>query len=253
MRLDAHSVHSQHGLTILGLANIFATTPFARPDSLPDRLAAWLRAEILNGKLQPGARLIESELVLRSGVSRVPLREAFRILAQEGLLDLSLHRGASVRPLSDLELRELFGVRAAIESFAAGVAARRRDAATVAILRNLVGRMRQAVGGGDMAAYGDLAAEFHEALVAAAGNETLAGMYAQIRARLRRYQVAMSRVPHLPETSIAEHEAIIDAVDAGNAAAAGERANTHLDSLVGQFAGLPAPLGPGTSKESRNT
>ncbi len=231
--------HRQDWLTIFGLVDISASSPFARPDSLADRLAAWLREEILEGKLEPGARLVESELVLRCGVSRVPLREAFRILAHEGLLELSLHRGASVKPLSDTEMRELFGVRAAIEAFAAGAAARRRDAAAVALLRGILRRMRQAVSAGDVPGYGALAAGFHEALVAAGQNDLLAGMYAQIRARLRRYQLAMSRVPLLPQTSIAEHEAIIDAMEAGDAAAAIARTNAHLDSLVGQFAEPP--------------
>lgn len=235
---------SQDCLTIFGLAAISASAPFARPESLPHRLAAWLREGILEGRLEPGARLVESELVLRSGTSRVPLREAFRILAQEGLLDLSPHRGASVRPLSDRELRELFGVRAAIECFAAGVAARQGDVAVIAALRALVQSMRQAILSEDMAAYGQHAAEFHEALVAAGGNAILTGMYAQIRARLRRYQAAMSRVPHLPQTSIAEHEAIIAAMAAGDTAAAMALTNAHLDSLVGQFAALPAAAEP---------
>ncbi|WP_431305780.1 GntR family transcriptional regulator [Sediminicoccus sp. BL-A-41-H5] len=183
--------------------------------------------------------MVEAELVLRSGTSRVTLREALRILAQEGLLDLSPHRGASVRPLSDQELRELFGVRAAIEAFAAGAAARRRDPVVMERLQALAGRMRKAVVKGDMAGYGRLAAEFHEALVAAGDNAILAGMYAQIRARLRRYQAAMSRVPKLPQTSIAEHDAILAAIAKGDAAAAMALSNAHLDSLVGQFAAPP--------------
>jgi DNA-binding GntR family transcriptional regulator len=69
----------------------------------------------VQSRLAPGARLVEAELALAYGVSRVPLREAFRILATEGLVDLSLHRGATVRPLSGTELQELFGVRMAIE------------------------------------------------------------------------------------------------------------------------------------------
>lgn len=212
-------------------------------------MADGLREDILAGRLAPGARLVEAELVLRSGTSRVTLREAFRILAQEGLLDLSPHRGASVRALSDQELRELFGVRAAIEAFAAGVAARRRDPGAMRGLRDFTTRMRAAVSRGDMAGYGRLAAEFHAALVAAGDNAILAGMYAQIRTRLSRYQAAMSRVPQLPQTSIAEHEAILAAIASGDAAAAMALTNAHLDSLVGQFAAPP------TTKETfgRNT
>lgn len=215
-------------------------TPFARPDSLPDRLAAWLREEILEGRLEPGARLVEADLAARCQVSRVPLREAFRILALEGLLDLSLHRGAAVRPLSATELRELFGARTAIEAFAAAAAARRPEAAEP--LAALVERMREVVAAGDLVAYGRLAAGFHEALVEAGGNRLLAGMYAQIRARLRRYQAAMARVPHLPETSIAEHGAIVAAIAGGDPARASALATAHIESLVAQ---LPLPEAEG--------
>jgi DNA-binding GntR family transcriptional regulator len=213
-------------------------------DSLPHRVAEWLREEILAGRLAPGARLVEAELVLRCGTSRVTLREAFRILAQEGLLDLSPHRGASVRPLADQELRELFGVRAAIEAFAAGVAARKRDPAVMLRLRDFAARMHAAVASGDIDGYGPLAAEFHTALVAAGDNAILAEMYAQIRTRLSRYQAAMSRVPQLPQTSIAEHEAILTAIAAGDAASAMALTNAHLDSLVGQFAAPPKTKDP---------
>ncbi len=130
-------------------------------------------------------------------------------------------------------------MRAAIEAFAAGAAARRRDPVVMERLQALAGRMRKAVVKGDMAGYGRLAAEFHEALVAAGDNAILAGMYAQIRARLRRYQAAMSRVPKLPQTSIAEHDAILAAIAKGDAAAAMALSNAHLDSLVGQFAAPP--------------
>lgn len=182
--------------------------------------------------------------MLRSGTSRVTLREALRILAQEGLLDLSPHRGASVRPLSDQELRELFGVRAAIEAFAAGAAARRRDPGVLDALRTLAEQARTAVMQGDMTLYRRLAPEFHEALVAAGDNAILAGMYAQIGTRLRRYQAAMSRVPELPQTSIAEHDAILAAIAAGDAAAAMALTTAHLDSLVGQFVAPPEAESP---------
>lgn len=210
---------------------------FARSDSLPEQLAAHLRDEIVQGRLAPGARMIEAELAAACGVSRVPLREAFRILALEGLIDLSLHRGATVRPLSDTELRELFGVRTAIESYAASVLAQRRDKVALAALRKLVTGMRAAVVAGDTGTYQGLAAAFHETFVEAAGNALLAATYRRIRQRLRRYQVAMSRVPHLPRTSIAEHEAILVAIAKGEAAQASALSVAHLESLVRQFTG----------------
>ena len=131
----------------------------------------------MQGRLAPGARLVEAELALSCGVSRVPLREAFRILATEGLVDLSLHRGATVRPLSETELQELFGVRMAIESFAAATLARRGDSAALARLRKLVRDMRASISAGDTGAYHQLAASFHECFVEAAGNALLTATY----------------------------------------------------------------------------
>lgn len=177
-------------------------------------------------------------------MSRVPLREAFRILALEGLVELSLHRGAAVRPLSDTELQELFGVRTAIESYAAATLAARPDKPALAALRKLVSAMRAAVAAGDTTTYQRLAAAFHERFVEAAGNALLAATYAQIRQRLRRYQAAMSRVPQLPSTSIAEHAAILDAIAKGDAAKASALSVAHLESLVRQFGGAAQPAQP---------
>ena len=211
-----------------------------------------MRDEIVQGRLTPGVRLGEAELATRCQVSRVPLREAFRILAGDGLVELSLHRGAFVRPLSDTELKELFGVRAAIESYAAATLAKQPDRTVILALRGLVSAMRATVSGADMVAYQALAAEFHERFVEAAGNALLTATYGQIRQRLRRYQAAMSRVPHLPRTSIAEHAAILDAVTKGDAAKASALSVAHLESLVRQFAAGPAQGAAGRLKGRRS-
>ncbi len=246
------------GLPPVGLYNnktkneetLSASLSFLRPEGLTDRLVAWLRQEIVQGRLAAGARLIESELAARAGVSRVPLREAFRILAAEGLIETFLHRGAMVRPLCATEMRELFGVRAAIETHAAAEAARRPGAGQA--LGGLVANMRRVVAAGEMDAYARLAARFHEELVEAGGNRLLADMYAQILTRLGRYQAAMAQVPHLPETSIAEHAAIAAAIAAGDGSHAGALARAHLDGLVAQLR-LPedAPQPAATITKSR--
>jgi DNA-binding transcriptional MocR family regulator len=77
---------------------------FERAELLPTKLAGYLRAEIVAGRLKPGDRLIEQAIAETCGVSLVPLREAMRILATEGLIVISPHRGASVNLLSDAEL-----------------------------------------------------------------------------------------------------------------------------------------------------
>jgi DNA-binding GntR family transcriptional regulator len=214
---------------------------FDRLDLLPNRLADFLREEIVSGRLAPGERLPEQALAERCQVSRVPLREAFRILSAEGLIVLSPHRGASVAALSEGDLVDLFEARAAIESHACGLAATVASNDVIKPLHKIVADMRRAVSDGDITTYYALANDFHTGLIAASGNAVLFRMYEQIRRQLRRYQAAMSRMPELPRRSIAEHARILKAIDARDARAAQEAAADHIRGLVEQFKALDAP------------
>jgi DNA-binding GntR family transcriptional regulator len=202
---------------------------------LPERIAESLRAEILSQRLAPGARLVEHELAARLGVSRVPLREAFRVLAGEGLIAIEPHRGAVVREQSDTELRELFEVRAMFEARAVALLARTRPAAALDALDEMVADMKSAVRKRQRGDYLVLASGFHDTLVAQCGNGLLQQLYAQIRLNLRRYQAVMVQLPESPAQSIREHEAILAAIRAGDAAAASRAAEHHLALLVARF------------------
>lgn len=214
-----------------------SNSAFARADLLPERLAEWLRDEIVAGSLPPGERLVEQVLCKRAGVSRVPLREALRILAADGLVSLTPHRGATVTPLSNVELEELFGLRIALEGFAAGAAARFRPPQQITSLRVLIVQMREAVALGELDAYHALASRFHLGLVQAGGNALLSKSYEQLHVRLRRYQAAMSRIPKLPEQSIIEHENILDAIQNGFEKGAQDLVQSHLWALVARYSG----------------
>ena len=100
---------------------------------LPERIASTLRNAIVGSVLAPGARLEEQGLAKRLGVSRVPLREAFRVLAGEGLVVIQPNRGAVVRRFDSDEIRDRYSVRAQLEGYA-GELACNRDAAGVARL-----------------------------------------------------------------------------------------------------------------------
>lgn len=211
---------------------------FERLDLLPNRLAEFLREEIVSGRLAPGERLTEQALAERCQVSRVPLREAFRILNAEGLIVLSPHRGASVAALSTADLVDLFEARAAIEAHACALAAGSATEAELAPLHRIVGDMRGAVVAGDITRYYALANDFHTGLIAASRNAVLLRMYEQIRRQLRRYQAAMSRMPELPRRSIREHAKILKAIAARDVDAARGAAIGHIRGLVDQFKAL---------------
>ena len=210
-------------------------TAFAKTDLLPERLANWLRDEIVAGHLQPDERLVEQVLCKRAGVSRVPLREALRMLVADGLVTLSPHRGATVTPMSVTEMRELFGVRIALEAFAAEQAAHRRPAGLLDQLCHLAEQMRHAVALGELDAYHPLAARFHGTLVEAGGNGLLLESYDRLRVRLRRYQAAMAHIPELPERSTRDHDGILEAVRAGQAENARRMAQAHLEELAQRY------------------
>lgn len=202
---------------------------------LPERIAESLRGEILANRLAPGARLVEQELAARLGVSRVPLREAFRMLAGEGLVSIEPHRGALVRQRSDTELRELFEVRAMFEARAVALLAYSRPAAALDALDAMVAAMKAAVRRRAHDQYLALAASFHDTLVAQSGNRLLRHLYAQIRLNLRRYQAVMAELPESPAQSIREHEVILAAIRSGDAATAAQAAERHVAALVERF------------------
>lgn len=208
---------------------------FLRPDLLAERLAEWIRDEIVSGRMAPGERLVEQTLAKRCKVSRVPLREALRIVASEGLLVLAPHRGATVTPLSEDELIELFDLRMALEGFAAAAVARLVHAPDLSSLQAMNGQMENFVKSQDYESYHRLAAGFHAALVAAARNQLLIETYDRIKVRFRRYQAVLSKIPELPQRSIIEHKEILDAIEKRNPELAHSLAENHVRRLVLQY------------------
>lgn len=209
-----------------------APAAFRKAGLLPELLADHLREEIASGALPPGRRLVEQELASSLQVSRVPLREAFRILCSEGLVTLSPHRGAEVSGTSQEELEELFEVRAMLESRAAALAASRASAEQVSQLEQLVARMTAAIRGKDTVAYYRASAAFHDLLVDAAGNRTLARVYAQIKVRFRRYQMVLAAVAESPARSNQEHAGVLKAIAGRDPVAAAALAESHIEALV---------------------
>lgn len=184
-----------------------------RPASLHDDILGRLRDFIVEGHLAPGARIPERELCTRFAISRTPLREALKVLAAEGLIELLPHRGARVRQFSESDIRNLFEVIAGLD-FAAGrlACARISDDAIAAIERmhlemyaNYVRR--------ELPEYFRLNQMIHQAIVDAANNPMLSANYASANAAIRslRFSANLAHRDRLSD-AMREHEAIIDAL-----------------------------------------
>jgi DNA-binding GntR family transcriptional regulator len=201
---------------------------FLEPELIRDRVVDALRDAIVAGRLKPGERIRERDMVAMLGVSRSPLREAIRILESEGLITSLAHRGARVSELSATDLRELVDVRIMLETFAARLAIARLDEATLASLEDQVKRARAAGTRVDAGTNFALALEFHDLLVAASGNRKVVQLHEHLRRHHRRYQhVAFSRLGR-NSRAVDEHAAILAALRRRDPGVVEEALRKHL-------------------------
>ena len=197
--------------------------------SLVELATARLRAEILSGALEPGVRLVEEQLTQRFRISRAPLREALRLLAEQGLVEHLPRRGARVTTYSDQDFDELFAVRDALERFALSLIARRGgDELDVSPLESALGDLRGAAERGDRLAASNAHRAFHLALVALAGSRQLLVSYEPLIVKLQLHMAANLRreaETASPDDGVRRHQWLFDAVLSGDA----DRIDTELE------------------------
>jgi DNA-binding GntR family transcriptional regulator len=161
---------------------------FTDPGLIRERVVDALRDAIIAGRLKPGERIRERELVSLLGVSRSPLREAIRILETEGLITSLAHRGARVSELSAVDLHDMLDVRIMLESFAARLFIERLDEAVLRAMEEQVERSRAPGYRVDLQQNFDLGLEFHDLLVGACGNRKVVQMHENLKRHQTRYQ-----------------------------------------------------------------
>jgi DNA-binding GntR family transcriptional regulator len=185
--------------------------PLARTP-LHARIAERVRDMIVEGQLEPGSRIPEKELCARFGVSRTPLREALKVLAWEGLLELNPNRGATVTAVRLDELQHVFEVLAALESLAGELACAQIDEVELAEIRALHYRMVLAYHRGERHDYFQLNQEIHSKILEAARNPVLSDTYRTLSARARRVRYMANLTPERWRSAVAEHEEILGAL-----------------------------------------
>ena len=188
-----------------------------------------IERRILSGDLAPGSKLVEVDIAAALGVSRAPVREAFRALGQAGLLRTEKNRGVFVRQVSLEEADEIYEVRAALEGLIGRLAARRIKPEQLDKVRAVVKKMHAVGRALDAAAYFPLNVEFHELLAQASGNRALIANYRRVVNELdlcRRETLARS-AGNIP-ISTRDHEAIVNAVAKGDEKLAERLLHEHV-------------------------
>lgn len=200
-----------------------------REHSLTTLVQRELERKIVSGELEAGAKLNEAEIAAEMRVSRGPVREAFRALGQSGLVRTEKNHGAYVRQVSLEEAYEIYEVRAALDSLIGRLAAERIQPAQLARLREIIKQMHAASRALDAATYFPLNIEFHEVLGEAAGNRTLLLNYQRVVNELNLYRrEVIARSAESIPSSTKDHEAIVNAVAAGDVERAGRLLFDHV-------------------------
>jgi len=198
-----------------------------RSHSLPTLVGRELTHRILAGELAAGSKLNEADIALRLGVSRGPVREAFRALEVAGLVRLEKNRGVYVRELSRAEADEIFELRALLEEFAGRKAAQHATAEDVRTLTAMVERMDEATRQVDADGYFELNLAFHDRIVGLAGNAKLRELYRRLVNELALFRRAsFDHAANLPR-SAAEHRAIVERIAAGESEGAARLLREH--------------------------
>lgn len=241
----------------------FATAPAPHPtitllqtSSLASVVQGELERMILAGELKPGDKLTEAALAARLGVSRGPLREAFRMLDESGLVRTEKNRGVFVRDLPVEEAIEIFDLRAAIDQWVGQRVAQAITPVALKEIRALVDNMELAVKAGDAHAYHLLNLRFHDRLVELAGNGKLIAIYRKLIKELSLFRRLNLAEGGLMPVSANEHRQIVKAIAAGDADSAGRAMYQHVihskeRTIKNQPRRLPAAAGEARADAAR--
>ena len=172
-----------------------------------------LREAILKGELKPGERLMELQLASKLGVSRTPIREAIRMLEQEGLAVTMPRKGAEVAKMTLKDMEDVLEVREALDELAA---------------KTIKDEFKRSMDSGDVKKIAEEDVKFHDAIYEATNNAKLVSMMNNIREQMSRYRVEYLKDPKNYPMLVKEHDAIYRALEARNMELVTTEMHTHV-------------------------
>jgi len=187
------------------------TKPIERHQTLREKILETIREAILKGDLKPGEKVAEPELAEQFGISRTPIREAFRQLESEGYLTVVPRKGAVVAALSERDVQEFYEVKSILEGYAAELAAKNLSDKELAKLESINERLKQLANDGDVKSFYKIHNEFHEMFLKAANNTKLYELIKQLGMKFSRMRMASLSVDGRMAISVAEHDKLLDA------------------------------------------
>lgn len=198
------------------------------PAGLHEQAAARLRTWLVEGRIAPGAKLNERELAEALHISRTPLREAIKMLASEGLVDLLPNRGAVAVKLTEADVMHSFELVAELEGLAGELAAQRISDAARLELRAKHYEMLACHARQDLSGYYRLNALIHAGIAEAAANPVLSSTLQKVNARVQSLRFRTNQNEAKWQRAMQEHTQMLEALDARDGAALRQILKTHL-------------------------
>ena len=231
-----------------GAPELAADHPIAlvQAHSLSTLVQRELERMILAGDLPAGQQLREVEVAAMLGVSRGPVREAFRALEESGLVRLEKNRGVYVRQISVREADEIYELRGVLDEYVGRKLAQTITPLQIRELRQIVSRMEAAASSNDVGAYLAANLEFHDRMVELAGNDKLLLVYRRLVNELHLFRRRTLEQGGTLSVSTREHRDIVKLIADGQAAAAGKALHDHVAASRER---MHASLGPGDRED----
>jgi DNA-binding GntR family transcriptional regulator len=185
--------------------------------TLRERILETIRDAILTATLRPGEKVAEPELAERFGISRTPIREAFRQLESEGYLTVIPRKGAVVVSFSEKDIEEFYAIKSILEGYAARRACEKMSDREIERLTAINDKLRQLAEAADGKSFFKVHNDFHDLFLHAAGNETLLDLITNLVKKFQRLRIASLSLPGRMLLSVKEHDKIIEAFRRRNA------------------------------------
>ena len=228
-----------------GASSSFLAVTKVERQRLHDTVVTHLRNLIVEGALAPGMKLNERELCETLGISRTPLREAMKVLAAEGLIEISPNRGAFVSRMSNTEIRESFEVMSGLEAMSGELAVMRITPVEIAEIKALHYAMIACRAQNDLPGYYSRNQTIHNKINEAARNSVLRQTYLGINRRLLALRFKSNFQAGKWDSAIQDHEEMIEALEARDGPRLGNILRKHLlekrDAIMKDLAGAVEP------------
>lgn len=189
-----------------------------------------LREAILKGELKPGERLMELQLASKLGVSRTPIREAIRMLEQEGLAVTIPRKGAQVAKMTEKDMEDVLQIREVLDELAVSLACDNMSNIEIRDLEEQMYQFENSIKLGDIKSLAQSDVNFHDVIYRATGNTKLITLLNNIREQIYRYRVEYLKDEKAYPTLIKEHRAIVEALKKNNKLKATEAMKIHVEN-----------------------